>query len=66
MAAQDLELLSSIRSSALARDAKLDVEGLRNVLALRAESTGQLGRVPPPPEKYLELGPYERAIARLK
>ena len=50
----------------MTRDAKLDVEGLRAVLAIRAEFTGQWGGVPPPPEKYLELGPYERAIARLK
>ena len=47
-------------------DAKLDVEGLRAVLAIRAELTGQWGGVPPPPEKYLELGPYERALARLR
>lgn len=47
-------------------DAKLDVEGLRNVLAIRAEFTGQWGGVPPPPDKYLELGPYERGVARLK
>jgi ABC-type nitrate/sulfonate/bicarbonate transport system substrate-binding protein len=47
-------------------DAKLDVEGLRAVLAIRAEFTGQWGGTPPPPERYLELGPYERGIARLK
>jgi len=47
-------------------DAKLDVEGLRNVLAIRAEFTGQWGGVPPSTDKYLELGPYSRALARIK
>jgi ABC-type nitrate/sulfonate/bicarbonate transport system substrate-binding protein len=50
----------------LTPDAKLDLEGLRAVLAIRAELTGMWGGTPPPPEKYLELGPYERALARLK
>lgn len=48
----------------LAPDAKLDVDGLRAVLAIRAEFSG--GAAPPPPDKYLELGPYERGIARLR
>jgi len=47
-------------------DAKVDVEGLRNVLAIRAEFTGQWGGVPPSTDKYLELGPYSRALARIK
>jgi len=49
-----------------APDAKLDVEGLRNVLAIRAEFTGQWGGVPPSTDRYLELGPYSRALARIK
>jgi len=48
----------------LAPDAKLDVDGLRNVLAIRAEFGG--GGAPPPPGKYLDLGPYERGVARLR
>jgi ABC-type nitrate/sulfonate/bicarbonate transport system substrate-binding protein len=47
-------------------DAKLDVEGLRNVLAIRAEFTGQWGGTPPSPDRYLELGPYARGVARLR
>ena len=47
-------------------DAKLDVEGLRNVLAIRAEFTGAWGGTAPPIDKYVELGPYERGIARLR
>ena len=46
-------------------DAKLDVDGLRNVLAIRAEFTGG-GAAPPPTDKYLELGPYARGVARIK
>ena len=49
-----------------APDAKLDVEGLRNVLAIRAEFTGQWGGTPPAPDKYIELGPYSRGVARIK
>lgn len=47
-------------------DARLDVDGLRAVLAIRAELAPPGGGVAPPPDKYLELGPYERALARLK
>jgi ABC-type nitrate/sulfonate/bicarbonate transport system substrate-binding protein len=44
-------------------DARLNLEGFRNVLALRAEIEGQWGGNPPSPERYLELGYYERALA---
>lgn len=49
----------------LSPDAKLDVEGFRNVLALRAEVEGQWGGKPPAPERYLEPAYYERAMALL-
>ena len=39
--------------------------GFRTVLALRAEIEGQWGGRPPAPEKYLDLGYYERALKRL-
>ena len=45
-----------------APDARFDLEGFRNVLALRAEIEG--GR-PAPPERYIDLGYHERALARL-
>lgn len=45
-----------------ARDAKVDMEGFRNVLKLRAEIEGQWGGNPPPPERYLDLSHYERAM----
>jgi len=49
----------------VAKDAKFDMEGFRNVLRLRAEIEGQWGGNPPPPEKYLDLSFYDRALAGL-
>jgi ABC-type nitrate/sulfonate/bicarbonate transport system substrate-binding protein len=43
-------------------DAKLDLEGFRNALALRAEIEGGS---PAAPERYIDLGYYDRAIARV-
>ena len=40
-------------------DAKLDMQGFRNMLALRAEVEGKTGAAP---ERYLDLGYYERAM----
>jgi ABC-type nitrate/sulfonate/bicarbonate transport system substrate-binding protein len=42
-------------------DARFDPEGFRNLLALRAEVEGKAGTVPP--ERYRDLGYYERALA---
>jgi ABC-type nitrate/sulfonate/bicarbonate transport system substrate-binding protein len=49
----------------LAPDARFDMEGFRTVLALRAELEGQWGGKPPAPDKYVDLGYYERAMKRL-
>jgi ABC-type nitrate/sulfonate/bicarbonate transport system substrate-binding protein len=49
----------------IAKDAKFDMEGFRNVLKLRAEIEGQWGGNPPPPEKYLDLTFYDKALAGL-
>jgi ABC-type nitrate/sulfonate/bicarbonate transport system substrate-binding protein len=46
-------------------DAKFDLEGFRNTLALRAEIEGKPGSKPPAPEKYLDLSYYQRALAIL-
>ncbi len=43
-------------------DATFDMEGFRNVLALRAEIEGG---APAAPERYLDLSYYERAMKRL-
>jgi len=45
-------------------DAAFDIEGFRNMLALRAEiETG--GRAAPPAEKYVDLSYYRRAMSAL-
>jgi hypothetical protein len=43
-------------------DAKFDLIGFKNVLALRAEIEGG---TPAAPERYIGLGNYERALTRL-
>ncbi len=47
----------------LTPDARLDLEGFRNVLALRAELEGQWGGRPPAPGRYVDLQYYRRALA---
>jgi ABC-type nitrate/sulfonate/bicarbonate transport system substrate-binding protein len=59
-----MELLSDPKFG-LAPDARFNLPGFRNVLALRAEIEGDWGGKPPAPEKYIDLGYYERAVARL-
>src|SRR5262249_62425184 len=48
-----------------AKDAKLDMAGLNNVLRLRAGLEGQWGGHPPPPHKYVDLAYYNEAMANL-
>jgi ABC-type nitrate/sulfonate/bicarbonate transport system substrate-binding protein len=52
--------------AALAPDARLDLEGLRNVLKLRAEIEGQWGGRAPEPDKYLDPTYHDAALAALK
>jgi ABC-type nitrate/sulfonate/bicarbonate transport system substrate-binding protein len=52
-------------SDGYARDAKFDMQGFKNVLRLRAEIEGQWEGNPPPPEKYIDLSYYDKAIAGL-
>jgi ABC-type nitrate/sulfonate/bicarbonate transport system substrate-binding protein len=47
----------------LAPDAKLNIEGFRKVLALRAEVEGQWGGTPPSAERYYDLTYYAAALA---
>lgn len=49
----------------LAPEARFDAQGFRNLLALRAEMEGQWGGTPPPPDRYVDLQYYARALARL-
>jgi ABC-type nitrate/sulfonate/bicarbonate transport system substrate-binding protein len=49
----------------LAKDARIDIEGFKNTLKLRAEFEGQWRGSPPPAEKYFDLSYYQRAVAGL-
>jgi ABC-type nitrate/sulfonate/bicarbonate transport system substrate-binding protein len=46
-------------------DARFDAQGFRNMLALRAEVERKAGAEPPAPERYVDLGYYERAMKLL-
>jgi ABC-type nitrate/sulfonate/bicarbonate transport system substrate-binding protein len=46
-------------------DAKFSAEGFANMLALRAEIERKPNAAPPAPEKYVDLGYYERAMKSL-
>jgi len=48
-----------------ATDARLDVEGFKNVLKLRAEVEGQWGGHPPGPEKYYDSTYYDAALVKV-
>jgi NitT/TauT family transport system substrate-binding protein len=48
--------------SGLSKDCGLDMQGFRNVLALRAEIEGQWGGKAPEPDKFLDLGFYSQAL----
>jgi ABC-type nitrate/sulfonate/bicarbonate transport system substrate-binding protein len=47
----------------LSPDARFDMAGFRNVLALRAQIEGQWGGKPPAPDRFIDLAHYERALA---
>lgn len=49
----------------LAPDARFDMGGFRNVLAMRAELQGAWGGKPPAPDKYVDFAYYERALAAI-
>jgi len=46
----------------IARDFAFDMQGFRNVLALRAEIEGDWGGRAPAPDKYVDLAYYDRAL----
>jgi ABC-type nitrate/sulfonate/bicarbonate transport system substrate-binding protein len=64
-AARTWELLSDPKFG-LAQDGRFNVEGFKNVLALRAEIEGDWGGKPPPAERYYDLSYYDRALKTLK
>ena len=64
-AARTWELLSDPKFG-LAQDVRFNVEGFKNVLALRAEIEGDWGGKPPSAERYYDLSYYDRALKKLK
>jgi ABC-type nitrate/sulfonate/bicarbonate transport system substrate-binding protein len=54
------------RPGGFAKDARLDLDGFKNVLKLRAEVEGQWGGKPPAPEKYYDQAYYLSALELLK
>jgi ABC-type nitrate/sulfonate/bicarbonate transport system substrate-binding protein len=63
-AAQTWQLMTDPKFG-IAKDARFDMEGFRNVLALRAEIEGDWGGKPPAAERYYDLSYYERALKRI-
>ena len=64
VAARTWELLADPKFG-LAKDAKFDDAGFRNVLSLRAEIEGSWGGKAPSPERYVDLSYYEKATHRV-
>jgi ABC-type nitrate/sulfonate/bicarbonate transport system substrate-binding protein len=64
VAARTWEILSDPKHG-LARDGRFDMQGFRNVLALRAEIEGSWGGKAPAPDRYLDLSYYDRALKRV-
>jgi len=64
VAAQSWELMTDPKFG-IAPDARFDMAGFKNVLALRAEIEGSWGGKPPPPERYVDLSYYQNALKRV-
>jgi ABC-type nitrate/sulfonate/bicarbonate transport system substrate-binding protein len=56
------QALNDPSGSGLSKDCALDMQGFKNVLALRAEIEGQWGGVAPAPDKFLDLSYFNRAL----
>lgn len=64
-AAQTWQLMTDPKFG-IAPDARFDMQGFRNVLALRAEVEGSWGGKAPAPDRYVDLSYYQGAQRRLK
>lgn len=64
LARRNLALLTAPGTGS-AVDGRFDLQGFRTVLAVRAEVLGSWGGTPPAPDRYLDLGYWERAVASL-
>lgn len=56
------QALNDPSGSGLSKDCALDMQGFKNVLALRAEIEGQWGGKAPAPDKFLDLSYFNRAL----
>ena len=65
IAAQAMEMIAEPRFG-IAPDARFDMAGFRNVLALRAEIEGTWGGSAPPPDRYVDLSYYANALKRVE
>jgi len=64
VAAQSWELMTDPKFG-IAPDARFDMAGFKNVLALRAEIEGSWGGKAPAPERYVDLSYYQNALKRV-
>jgi ABC-type nitrate/sulfonate/bicarbonate transport system substrate-binding protein len=60
--AEDVYAIITGNTEGFARDGKFDIEGFKNVLALRAAYEG---KPPQDPQRYLDLSYYDRALRAL-
>jgi len=65
IAAQAMEMMAEPRFG-IAPDARFDMAGFRNVLALRAQIEGTWGGKPPPADRYVDLSFYANALKRVE
>jgi hypothetical protein len=63
VAARTYDMLMDPRFG-LATDANFNMDGFKNVLALRAEIEGSWGGKAPAPERYVDLSFYEKALKK--
>ena len=54
------------KGSGLAPDCAFDMQGFRNVLALRAEIEGQWGGTAPDPARFIDMSFYNRALVHTR
>ena len=59
------EATYAVLGTGLARDVAFDAPGFARLLAIRAEMEGQWGGRPPPPERFVDLQWYQRALRRV-
>jgi ABC-type nitrate/sulfonate/bicarbonate transport system substrate-binding protein len=65
VASRTWDLLSDPKFG-LATDAQFNMDGFKNVLALRAEIEGDWGGKAPDPARYIDLGYYARALKKIQ